>query len=341
LRTPGPSDGHPLTPIQGSGDLAREIYQLLRDLDPNRWRDEQERALRGRLQALSLRVEALRGEVGLLADQATAEMQPRLLALAERLREMARVIAARAPEAELPLERLRFAWADFRREATPAYEHLAASLQPLDVRLPSLRPSKLPRAFFHVATGATAIAVVQHLVDGIAVPLAGLLAFTAIWSVEIGRRLIPGMNDLCMRLMGSMSHPHERHRVTSSSWYAVAIGLLALPADERLFTVAMAVVGVGDPAAGLIGRRFGRHRLQNGRSVEGSLGFIAVSVLAVIALLAVYYPALPHGQAALLAIAASIPAALAELFIRRWDDNLTVPVAAAGGYWLAAVALGL
>jgi dolichol kinase len=42
-----------------------------------------------------------------------------------------------------------------------------------------------------------------------------------------------------------------------------------------------------------------------------------------------------------LAIAASIPAALAELFIRRWDDNLTVPVAAAGGYWLAAVALGL
>jgi phytol kinase len=86
-----------------------------------------------------------------------------------------------------------------------------------------------------------------------------------------------------------------------------------------LFPVAVVVpalvaLSVLDSITTLAGIRFGRHRIRNGKSWEGTLSGIAVTVLALVPFLAV-----PG------AVFAAITAGLIELF-SPVDDNLVIPV---------------
>lgn len=87
----------------------------------------------------------------------------------------------------------------------------------------------------------------------------------------------------------------------------------------------MAVLLTADAAAALIGRRFGRHKTVNHKSLEGFLAFIITGCAA----LALYFICLDAAPLLYAFIpAAVIPAALAELFQKqlRVDDNFSIPL---------------
>ena len=90
----------------------------------------------------------------------------------------------------------------------------------------------------------------------------------------------------------------------------------------------MAILLTADAAAALIGRRFGKHKLVNGKSLEGTLAFVLTgTIAAAVCFLAVGTPyLLPF------ALPAVILAATAELFQKQLkvDDNFSIPLAAAG-----------
>ena len=96
----------------------------------------------------------------------------------------------------------------------------------------------------------------------------------------------------------------------------------------RLTAAALAVMLTGDAAAALVGRRFGRIRLVNGKSLEGCASFVVAGYAALAAVLAIS----GHGgtREDLAGIAAVLLAALAELFQKqlKLDDNLTIPLVA-------------
>jgi dolichol kinase len=77
---------------------------------------------------------------------------------------------------------------------------------------------------------------------------------------------------------------------------------------------ALVSLAVLDSVTTLVGVRFGRHRIHNGKSWEGTLSGIAVTVLALLPFLS-----LPG------ALAASVIAGIIELF-SPVDDNLVIPV---------------
>ena len=91
--------------------------------------------------------------------------------------------------------------------------------------------------------------------------------------------------------------------------------------------------GFGDMAAGLAGRRFGRHPLRLPfvdplKSVEGSAAFVSVGfVLCCVTLAVTGLCTIP--QAALWALAASVPGAYVEAVSRNGNDTVTVPLAIA------------
>jgi len=101
-------------------------------------------------------------------------------------------------------------------------------------------------------------------------------------------------------------------------------------------SLAMAVMLLGDTAAALIGRRFGRHRFFNGKSLEGTLAFVLTGFAVVlIGLAIVRYPwqVLAGGAAGVVA------AALLELFNceLHLDDNLSIPLAVGAGFLLGTL----
>ena len=201
------------------------------------------------------------------------------------------------------------------------------------------RPTNITRTAVHAGAAAVAITAVLTLPSRawlIAIP--GAFAVYA-WSMEVARRLSPRVNDVLMRFYAPIAHPQERHRVNSATWFGTALLILALFATPPAMIAGCAILGVADPIAGIVGRRWGRHRLRNGRSLEGALGFfVAGTVTAAFALGAVGAGSV--GMVLALAAVCALAGALTELLSARLDDNLTIPLVVGTIATLATPLLG-
>lgn len=199
-----------------------------------------------------------------------------------------------------------------------------------------LRPANLTRSLFHVGCGAVALLLIRFLPSGgWLIAAAGAVAFAA-WTMEASRRMSPRANDALMRLFGAVAHPHERYRINSSTWYVTALLLLAILAEPWASAAGAFVLAVADPAAGIVGRRYGRTRLCAGRSLEGSLSFLVVAMVAATAALAWLAPASISSMTLLqVALVGAVAGTLTELFSFWADDNLTIPLVVAAAVTVA------
>lgn len=311
----------------GTEALAIELHSILKEFDPARRRSKNAQAAAERLAALAGRAEILLETTPVVEEQPhaglrarVAEMRVALLHHAERWRE---------GEGRKQLH----------RSLQHKYEALAAALREYRIHVPSLRPTNYARNIFHVCWGTFALLLIMVLLPHDALVWAAALFAGYAWSLEVGRKVSPAFNERVMRLYGKVAHPHEWHRVNSGTWYATALVILAVSATSLVCGVAVSILTFADPAAALIGRRWGRTKLVHGRSLEGSTAFFVVGTVAAttVSMLAglAFVPAL------VVAACAAFVAALAELFSHRVDDNLTVPVAGMLGAWAGGFLLGL
>ena len=196
------------------------------------------------------------------------------------------------------------------------------------------RPQNHARSVFHVGSGLFALAMLHWLPGrGWLIAVAAAFALSG-WTMELARRRSSAANAKLMALFAPVAHPHERAGINSATWYCTALLLLALFAPIRAAEIGVVVLGLADPAAGLIGRRFGRTRLRANRSLEGSLGFVVVGTLAAGAWLA-FVHALSLPGAAVLAAVGGLVGAITELGSTRLDDNFTIPVTVAAAVSVA------
>ncbi|MEZ4436777.1 MAG: hypothetical protein R3F65_30625 [bacterium] len=311
----------------GGRDIALELHQLLRDFDPAAFRGELATALRERLAGLSARI------VELLE---AAPHDRTLHTLRARLDDLKHCIDQQAGR----LADRRAAWRKAHRRLQMSYQQLAEGLRAYEVHVPALRPTNYLRNVFHAGAGVFAMLCIELVLSPTQMLWVAGAVFAYAWSMELGRRVWPGLNDRLMRFYGKIAHPHEWHRVNSATWYTTALLLLALTGSPLLCAIAVTVLGFADPAAALVGRRFGRTKLVHGRSLEGTLTFFAVGFAAAFGI-GVGFHGLGAGLAALGAAGGAGVAAFAELYSRRVDDNLTIPLAAAAGAWAAFALAGV
>jgi dolichol kinase len=314
-------------------DLALELYALLRDLDPATWRDDLEQVARRRLDQISARLDEL------VAEMPSADAHiGKLRAL---LAQLSALIDEYTPNPDLTAAELRAQWQALRARLQPGYEELAAALREYALHVPSLRPTNYARNVLHVSSGLLGVVVIQHVLTGDRmVWVATALAIFA-WGLELSRRRSEAVNRLCMKVLGKVAHPHEAKRVNSSTWYCTALMGLAWTFDPLLASLAVIVLGVADPAAAIIGRRYGRVRFSNGRSLEGSLAFVGFGAVGALGVLAVYYPDVSFGVAVGLSVVGALAGAIAEQVSRTLDDNLSIPLSVAAGAGLLAFLIGL
>ncbi len=296
--------------------LLIQLHGVLSEIDAVRWRDEAAAALKTRLNELSRRL----------------QQRERLAALAGELRVSLSTLDG-GDTSQLKLQ-----WLEFKKRVLPAYESMAARFRAEKIHVPSLRPTNWARSAFHVGSAAVAIAAIETLNKPRTLIAIMVVWVAFVWACEIGRRRSTTINRLLMRVFRPVAHEHETYRVNSATWYATALLLLALTQSTVIGVVAVAILGVGDPMAGLIGRKFGRIKLVHGRSLEGTTAFFVSGAGVAFTLLAVFHHALTTGEALSISLVAALFGALAELFSLRLDDNISVPVAAAAG---AALMLAL
>ena len=174
------------------------------------------------------------------------------------------------------------------------------------------------RKSVHVLLSLVAAAVVWWLPSTTAAVILAAAAAAAL-SVEALRLASDRFGGLFLARLAPMLRPREAARLTGAT--SLAIGYTAaavlLPGTPAL--AGILYVGIGDALAAVIGRRWGRHRFPGGKSVEGSLVFLGVT-LGITLALGASLPA-AAGVALILTVleAPSLPV----------DDNLFLPLAGA------------
>lgn len=175
------------------------------------------------------------------------------------------------------------------------------------------------RKSVHVLVSLVAAVVVWTLPETVAAIVMASATFVAL-GVEAARRASEAFGWLFDQHLGHLLRPRERGRLTGATMLAIAYTLTVVLFPGLPALAGILVAGVADAAAAVVGKRFGRRRYPGGKSLEGSLVFLAVVVP--ILLLATGLP-LP----AVVAVAFLLTAV--EALSLPVDDNLYLPILAA------------
>ena len=132
--------------------------------------------------------------------------------------------------------------------------------------------------------------------------------------IDIARFRDWSIQRFWLRFAAPIVRPKERDNFTGAT-NILASGWLCIV----LFATPAAAMGIilGDTAAALVGRRWGRHPITGNRTWEGSAAFLVAAVAGGVLLPGISWP---------LAVAAAVLATIVEAVSRRVDDNLSVPL---------------
>ncbi len=179
------------------------------------------------------------------------------------------------------------------------------------------------RRLFHAANGlaVTMLPAALGLGRPAVIWILGILLVVVI-AADLARLRRPRLNALFFRTFPSLASPREAVGIASSSWYLVGVFVTYAVFPMRVAVPGILVLALADPAAGTVGRLWGRRRLGSG-TVLGSVTFLTVAFLVL---------AFHVGPAA--GLVAALMVSLVEIAPWQLDDNLTVPFTAALATWL-------
>ena len=145
--------------------------------------------------------------------------------------------------------------------------------------------------------------------------LMGILTGFAL-AVELVKWYSPDFGEFFFRIFKPLLRTHERKgAMTGATYYLISAFLCILLFDKTFAIVCIFFMILGDMAAALVGKKWGRTKLLGRKSLEGSAAcFIVCTVIALVKLNPV------------IAIVGALVATIVELIPFPIDDNLTVPL---------------
>lgn len=162
--------------------------------------------------------------------------------------------------------------------------------------------------------------------------LVPLLVFSLF--LEFARHLIKPMGRYFDLLFGFLLREHEKDsskKTLSGATYVFISAVITILIFPKVIVVlAFSVLIIGDIAAALIGRRFGKHKFL-AKSLEGTLAFFVFSSFLVLLTPKVEYLFIEY----IIGFAAVAVGAIAENIAYGWaDDNLTIPLSVGAVMWI-------
>jgi len=133
------------------------------------------------------------------------------------------------------------------------------------------------------------------------------------------------LNEFKVKHFSFLLRDDEKYGYISSNWFLLGCFLSVLLFSKEIAMLAITVLIFGDAFAALIGMKFGKHKFKNGKSWEGTIGFIGVSYLLLAGCYFAVHLTLSFAAAALFVIPIT---AAAEIYSKQLkiDDNLLIPL---------------
>lgn len=179
------------------------------------------------------------------------------------------------------------------------------------------------RKIAHTGCGLVALGFPWIFDDSWAVIVTCVVASVAL---EIARRS-PGISGDMTGILGRASRGAAGEFGLS---LAVALLFVLSQGNPLLYCTPLVIVTLSDPAAAIVGRRYGRRYYQIGRArktLEGSLAFFGIAVTATLGVLAIVTD-LGSVELLLIALFVGLVTSVSEAVASRGEDNLTIPLIA-------------
>ncbi len=276
--------------------------------------------------------QASRDALGERMSEARDTAAARRQALGEALDSMATQLRMFASEcAEGPRMA---AWKAGRDHLSNSYEDLLRSVRnsrlarvaTKQMHLPHLKPTNYHRNVFHVGMGVVAVAAYELVLTYTATLWVLAIISAIAGTLEITRRIWPHWNHLLMNsiFFKRIARPREHGRINSASVYAFTLLGVCLLAPMTAVEVGLLVLAFADPAASIVGKRWGTWKLWRQKSWAGSLAFLTVAFGVAMAFLTWKAAAPTWGTVSGAAFATALAAATTETLSDRLDDNFSV-----------------
>lgn len=187
---------------------------------------------------------------------------------------------------------------------------------------------ELARKAIHVSSTAVPL-LVWLLPRPVAIALLVPVAVLAL-AIDLARHRIRPFRYHFLRHTRTMLRPHERRGLAGATWMAIAYAAATVLFPKPVAVAAMLFNGLGDAAAALVGKRWGRHRTRWGKSWEGFAAGLATDLAVGVGVWMLAPDALPLGAAVL----GAMVAATVEFAPQPLDDNIRVTLAGGAGIML-------
>ncbi|MBN1945161.1 MAG: hypothetical protein JW797_05760 [Bradymonadales bacterium] len=199
---------------------------------------------------------------------------------------------------------------------------------PRDVALGELKPRNYARNLFHVSLGVIGILLYEFVLSRTATLAIGGGILAIFLFLEVMRKRSAGWNEKLLKVFGKMGRLHETRRVCTSTWYmgGLVIGVFLFP--RHAIAMGTLVLAFADPVASLVGKRWGQLKIHADKSLAGTIGFFATSLVMCTLFMWWLVPTVSPTAAVGAAAVISLAGALTELLSTRINDNLTIPLVA-------------
>ena len=150
------------------------------------------------------------------------------------------------------------------------------------------------------------------------------------FGLETVRHMSPRVNDWVCRAFKPVMREHEKTKINSAIFYIISLLTVYFVFPTEVTVVSLLFLALGDPIASIIGLKYGKTKIYNHVSLQGSLACFAMSfMIAFIYAGFVFTHSLSGFSLVLFSAFAGITGAVAESSFPKLDDNLVIPIVSA------------
>ena len=136
---------------------------------------------------------------------------------------------------------------------------------------------------------------------------------------DILRHKVAWVKSLFTLFINSMLRSHEQEgKLTGATWVMIGAVISIILFSKPVAIIALIFMSLGDSAAGLIGQRYGKHKIWN-KSWEGFFGGLFVCII-----VGMNYSLLPMS----ISLSGAVAAMVMEILPIPLDDNFKIPLGA-------------
>lgn len=146
--------------------------------------------------------------------------------------------------------------------------------------------------------------------------------------VEIARFLWKPFSDFFYNLFSTLLRDNEKHCLTGATYIFIGIFLSILFFDKWIAQTVMLFIIVSDAFSAVAGKVWGRHKIYAGKTLEGCLAYLFSGIIIICFIIE---------SDLIVGIAGIIASLLAEIFITRVDDNVSVSIIGGGTMQLLSI----